>query len=93
MVPEQASPRILLLSAWALAVALVFGAPSAAHAQSAVGAAPNEDAVRGDGGKIRIVINPTGTQSFPTFVLQKFGLDKKHGFELQIDPLQPLRQP
>jgi NitT/TauT family transport system substrate-binding protein len=42
--------------------------------------------VRGDGGKIRIIINPSGTQGFPAMLVQKFGLDKKHNFQAEIIP-------
>jgi NitT/TauT family transport system substrate-binding protein len=40
----------------------------------------------GDGGKIRLLYNETGTNSFVPFVIKKFALDKKHGFELQPIP-------
>jgi NitT/TauT family transport system substrate-binding protein len=36
----------------------------------------------GDGGKIRLLYNEAGTNSFIPFTIKKFGLDKKHGFEL-----------
>jgi len=37
----------------------------------------------GDGGKIRMMASPYGSQSFIPFVIQKFELDKKYGFELE----------
>lgn len=37
----------------------------------------------GDGGKIRMMASPFGSQSFIPFVIQKFQLDKKYGFELE----------
>jgi NitT/TauT family transport system substrate-binding protein len=40
----------------------------------------------GDGGKVRLLYNETGTNSFVPFVIKKFALDKKHGFELQPIP-------
>lgn len=36
----------------------------------------------GDGGKIRLLYNEAGTNSFIPFTIKKFGLDEKHGFEL-----------
>ena len=36
----------------------------------------------GDGGKVRLLFNEAGTNSFIPFTIKKFGLDKKHGFEL-----------
>ena len=36
----------------------------------------------GDGGKVRLLYNEAGTNSFIPFTMRKFGLDKKHGFEL-----------
>lgn len=40
----------------------------------------------GDGGTIRLMSNPVGTQSYPPFVIKKFELDKKHGFTLEVIP-------
>lgn len=37
----------------------------------------------GDGGKIRIMASPYGTQSFIPFVIKKYKLDEKYGFELE----------
>jgi NitT/TauT family transport system substrate-binding protein len=39
-------------------------------------------AIHGDGGKVRLMYNPPGTNSFPPWVIQHFALDKKYGFEL-----------
>ncbi len=39
--------------------------------------------IQGDGGKVRLLYNEPGTNSFPPFVIKKFALDKKYGFELQ----------
>jgi NitT/TauT family transport system substrate-binding protein len=44
------------------------------------------DDIKGDGGKVRLLYNEPGTNSFPPFVMKKFGLDKKYGFELQPIP-------
>jgi NitT/TauT family transport system substrate-binding protein len=47
---------------------------------------PARAEIRGDGGKMRLLYSLSGTNSFPPFVMQKFGLDKKYGFELQGVP-------
>jgi ABC-type nitrate/sulfonate/bicarbonate transport system substrate-binding protein len=44
--------------------------------------------IKGDGGTIRLLINPSGSQSFPGFTIKRYGLDKKYGFELQTIPSQ-----
>jgi ABC-type nitrate/sulfonate/bicarbonate transport system substrate-binding protein len=46
--------------------------------------AAEADAIKGDGGTVRLLVSPFGTNSFPPFVIQKSGLDKKHGFTLQV---------
>ena len=43
--------------------------------------------IKGDGGKVRLLYNEPGTNSFPPFVMKKFALDKKYGFELQPIPV------
>ena len=43
-------------------------------------------AYKGDGGKVRLLANPAGTNSFIPFVMQKYKLDAKYGFELQVVP-------
>lgn len=45
-----------------------------------------EAAPKGDGGTIRLMTNPAGTMSFPPFVIKKFKLDEKYGFNLEIVP-------
>ncbi|HEX9465411.1 MAG TPA: ABC transporter substrate-binding protein [Alphaproteobacteria bacterium] len=69
--------RGVLIKACALAllVAPVLAGPAAAG---------EEPTVKGDGGPVRLLYSPFGTNSFPPFVMQKYGLDKKHGFELQL---------
>jgi ABC-type nitrate/sulfonate/bicarbonate transport system substrate-binding protein len=42
---------------------------------------------QGNGGKLRLYDNPAGTNAFARFTMQKFQLDKKYGFELQIIPV------
>ena len=39
---------------------------------------------QGDGGKLRMTDNPAGTNAFARFAMQKYKLDRKYGFELQI---------
>jgi NitT/TauT family transport system substrate-binding protein len=43
-------------------------------------------AVKGDGGPLRLLINPSGSQSFPGLTIKKYGLDRKYGFDLQTVP-------
>jgi NitT/TauT family transport system substrate-binding protein len=47
---------------------------------------PSRAEIRGDGGKMRLLYSPSGTNSFLPFVIQKFALDRKYGFELQPVP-------
>jgi NitT/TauT family transport system substrate-binding protein len=47
---------------------------------------PAQAEIMGDGGKVRLLYSLSGTNSFPPFVIKKFGLDKKYGFELQGVP-------
>ena len=57
----------------AAVVALSFAvAPFAAQAETI-----------GDGGKIRMMASPYGTQSFIPFVIKKYKLDEKYGFTSQ----------
>lgn len=49
-------------------------------------AAQAEAAIKGDGGKLRLLVNPSGTQSYPPFVIAKYELDKKYGFVLETVP-------
>ncbi len=41
---------------------------------------------KGDGGRVRLLTNPAGTNSFIPFVMRKYKLDAKYGFELQVVP-------
>ena len=61
--------RILQTAAVALSIALPA---SAALAQKI-----------GDGGVVRMMASPYGSQSFIPFVIDKFALDEKYGFELE----------
>jgi NitT/TauT family transport system substrate-binding protein len=44
------------------------------------------DTPKGDGGTLRLLVNYSGTQSFPPFVIKKMALDKKYGFVLETVP-------
>ena len=44
------------------------------------------DMPKGDGGTLRLLVNSSGTQSFPPFVIKKLALDKKYGFVLETVP-------
>jgi NitT/TauT family transport system substrate-binding protein len=61
-----------------LASVVISGASSRVLAQPA--------GIKGDGGTVRLVDNPYSTQSYARMVMQKFQLDKKYGFDLQIIP-------
>jgi ABC-type nitrate/sulfonate/bicarbonate transport system substrate-binding protein len=72
---------VATLSATLIGAVVAYGA-SQAHAQ-AVDSGAN---IKADGTTIRLLINASGSQSFPAFVMKRFGLDKKYGFELQTIP-------
>src|SRR5882757_1875314 len=57
-----------------------------ALASIVLNAAPAAAGPLGDSGKIRLLYNEAGTNSFIPFTIKKFGLDKKHGFELAPVP-------
>ncbi|RYF74523.1 MAG: hypothetical protein EOO22_06820, partial [Comamonadaceae bacterium] len=38
----------------------------------------------GDGGTVRIMINPAGTMGIGPAVIKKYGFDTKHGFNLEV---------
>jgi ABC-type nitrate/sulfonate/bicarbonate transport system substrate-binding protein len=63
----------------------VRAAASAALALGLLAAAPNARAAdpMGDGGVIRMMASPYGSQSFIPFVIDKFDLDTKYAFELE----------
>jgi NitT/TauT family transport system substrate-binding protein len=67
-----------------VAVALVPRAGGAELAQvPAVAAAL---VPKGDGGKVRLLYSEFGTNSYVPFIMKKFALDRKYGFELQTIP-------
>jgi NitT/TauT family transport system substrate-binding protein len=52
------------------------------------GGAPHDPAAyQGDGGVLRLTNNAAGTNAFAVHTMQKFRLDKKYGFELQVVPV------
>lgn len=53
-------------------------------AMASTGVARGEGPVKGDGGAVRLLYSPFGTNSFPPFVMRKYALDRKYGFELQL---------
>jgi NitT/TauT family transport system substrate-binding protein len=44
------------------------------------------ESILGDGGIVRLPTNPNSTQSWHLYALQQLGLDRQHGFELQLVP-------
>jgi NitT/TauT family transport system substrate-binding protein len=46
----------------------------------------SERSNKGDGGPIRVIFSPFSTQSFALSVIQKFGLDRAHGFQFVTVP-------
>ncbi len=70
-------------------LAALGGAAAAALVPAVVAsrAGAAEPTVKGDGGKIRWLANAAGTSAFPPYVMQKFKLDQKYGFELQVIPV------
>ncbi|WPB57633.1 ABC transporter substrate-binding protein [Xylophilus sp. GOD-11R] len=67
--------HVLRVLAGALAAATLstFGTAALAQAQPA-----------GDGGTVRIMINPAGTMGIGPAVIKKYGFDKKHGIHLEV---------
>ncbi|ARP98479.1 ABC transporter substrate-binding protein [Pseudorhodoplanes sinuspersici] len=67
----------------------MFGTRCLLHAAAAVLLAVSsthsvaQAAPKGDGGTIRMMLNPAGTMSLPPFVIKKFKLDEKYGFKLE----------
>jgi NitT/TauT family transport system substrate-binding protein len=80
-------PSLLYGLALLLAGAMAGPADADKIAQAASSPAPAAAvaaAIQGDGGTVRLVDNPYSTQSYARTVMQKFQLDKKYGFKLQI---------
>ena len=51
-----------------------------------LGALPATAEAIGNGGQVRLATSPAGTMSLPPFIIEKFALDEKYGFELVIVP-------
>jgi NitT/TauT family transport system substrate-binding protein len=66
-----------------LAAAVIGTGPVRADEQLAQASPPPAADYHGDGGVVRMTNNPAGTNAFAVFVMQKFNLDKKYGFQLQ----------
>src|SRR5690242_16467462 len=49
-------------------------------------AADDAAAYQGDGGIVRLTNQAAGTNAFAVYTMQKFKLDKKYGFQLQVIP-------
>ena len=71
---------ILLILAGVAIVAVI----RSADAQDATASAAAS--VKGDGGKVRLLLNPLGTQAWPVYAMRKYGLPNKYGFELLVVP-------
>jgi hypothetical protein len=89
---RRAPTKVSLLYGLALLLAGAMAGPAVADNKiaqapsSPATATPAAPAIKGDGGTIRLVDNPYSTQSYARIVMQKFQLDKKYGFNLQIIP-------
>jgi NitT/TauT family transport system substrate-binding protein len=89
---RRAPTKVSLLYGLALLLAGAMAGPAVADNKiaqapsSPASATPAAPAIKGDGGTIRLVDNPYSTQSYARIVMQKFQLDKKYGFNLQIIP-------
>jgi NitT/TauT family transport system substrate-binding protein len=81
MSKDKIARRDVLAALGGLAAATAVPAVVAPRARAA------EPAVKGDGGKIRWLANAAGTSAFPPYVMQKYKLDQKYGFELQVIPV------
>jgi NitT/TauT family transport system substrate-binding protein len=63
-----------------LAGIALFCAAATVHADTQISQASAPP--MGDGGKVRLLYNQPGTNSFVPFVIKKFALDKKYGIEI-----------
>ena len=66
------------------ALRLIAGGLFTAATALGGGAALAQTAAPGDGGTVRIMISPAGTMGIAPAVIKKHGLDKKHGFNLEV---------
>jgi NitT/TauT family transport system substrate-binding protein len=60
---------------------IVLASPAASIATD------DTSAHQGDGGVVRLTNQGAGTNAFAVYTMQKFNLDKKYGFELQVIPV------
>ena len=67
--------QVLRAFAGAIAGGLMATLGAVAHAQGKPA---------GDGGTVRIMINPAGTMGIGPAVIRKYGFDKKHGINLEV---------
>src|ERR1700733_14475022 len=74
--------KVRLNALLVFAVALTAAVPSMAANDP-----PAAANYQGDGGVVRLTNLGAGTNAFAVFTMQKFNLDKKYGFELQIVPV------
>jgi NitT/TauT family transport system substrate-binding protein len=74
---------LLMLTAALVCVCAIAAPGEAAEPLSQNASAPE---VKGDGGTLRLLTNPSGSQSFPGLTIKKYGLDRKYGFDLQLVP-------
>lgn len=81
---SRSSPLSSAAALWPLLG--ILGCIVALSAEGQAGAQTPPAPIQADGSTIRLLINPSGSQSFPGFIIQKFGLDKRHGFTLQTIP-------
>lgn len=74
---------------WASLALLAAVAASTAGAAAPMPQVSAEEVAKyqGDGGVLRLLDNPAGTNAFARYTIQKFRLDKKYGFEMQIVPV------
>jgi len=67
-----------------LKTAMALPAATFALSIGLAGVAQADNHPMGDGTTIRLLTNPAGTMSFPPFVIERFGLEEKYGFDLEI---------
>lgn len=66
------------------ALKLIGGGLCMAASLAVSGTALAQARVAGDGGTVRIMISPAGTMGIAPAVIKKYGLDKKHGINLEV---------
>jgi NitT/TauT family transport system substrate-binding protein len=72
-----------LTVALALGIACVSGTQS--QADSPGSPVPSE--YKGDGGALRMTVNPASTAEYAAYTIKKFKLDEKYGFDYQVIPV------